>query len=399
MIDKFKVIQETSEGFSYGYDVDYAGHLMKLFWADAISRRNFELYGDVVSFDATFDTNNWAFGHLVKAMGRNPVVIVTDQCDAMKVAVPAVFSDLNGLITSRHRLCMWHIMEKFPVKLGNRLCKKTDFMEKMKAYIWSSFIEIDELERWWNESAMDKQRNETTRLDHESKSTVPTTLSKWFIEDDASDLFTRSIFYKVQEERIASCLQIQIKRMSEEIDGVTHMEIRDVRVKDKLFKQISVTKFPRNLVLNRWMKIANSGTSSNLDVVTKDYFKMEQVSLKLTSIWFDFRQAINKAGVQIDRLDHVHNTVKQLNSDLDDHDGHIVDFTKKGHMAAMVGQQPSGEVTFLAPNVCKNKVNYFKRLISEREKTVMKSKKRIRKCKTCNALTHMMLELVIRRGN
>lgn len=59
MIDKFKIIQESSKGFYYAYDVDANGHLNKLFWADSIGRRNFELYGDAVSFDATFDTNRY----------------------------------------------------------------------------------------------------------------------------------------------------------------------------------------------------------------------------------------------------------------------------------------------------------------------------------------------------
>ncbi|KAK1397609.1 hypothetical protein POM88_007472 [Heracleum sosnowskyi] len=155
---------ETSEGFYYACDVDSAGHLTKLSWAYAIGRRNFEIYGDDVSFDATFDINKynmifapftgvdkhdrcvtfaacllsqesvtdytWAFHHFVKAMRRNLVVIVTNQCAAMKVAIPDVFSDGNGLIASKHRLCMWHITGKFPVKLGNRLFKETDFMEK-----------------------------------------------------------------------------------------------------------------------------------------------------------------------------------------------------------------------------------------------------------------------------
>ncbi|XP_074347190.1 protein FAR1-RELATED SEQUENCE 7-like [Apium graveolens] len=265
---------------------------------------------------------------------------------------------------------------------------------------------------------MDKQRNETVRLDHESKSSLPTTLSKWFIEDDATTLYTRTIFYKIQEEILASCLEMQIKRMSEEVDGVTHFEIRDVRVKDKLFKvfvsmdhavcsckkfvmcgivcrhafcglkQIGVTKFPRSLVLNRWMQTADSGTLSNLDVVTSDYFKMEQVSLKLAIIWFDFCQAVDKAGVEMDRLEHVHNTIKKLNTELDAYDGSIVGFTKKDHIAAMVGQQPEGEVNILPPNICKNKGNYFKWLMSDREKAINKSKKRSRKCALCRATTH-----------
>ncbi|XP_074336801.1 protein FAR1-RELATED SEQUENCE 5-like [Apium graveolens] len=167
----------------YAYDVDSDCHLTKLFWVDSIGRRNFELYGDAISFDATFDTSrynlifapftgvdkhdrcvtfascllshesvadySWAFGHLVKAMRRNHVLIITDQCPAMKVSVRDIFSDVNGLVRSKHRLCMWHIMEKFPVKLGNRLCKETDFMEKMKTYIWSSIIETEDFESGW----------------------------------------------------------------------------------------------------------------------------------------------------------------------------------------------------------------------------------------------------------
>lgn len=404
----------------------------------------------------------------------------------MKVALPASFNSDNDLIASKHRLCMWHIMEKFPAKVGNRLCKETDFMEKLKIYIWSSHLEVSEFETGWEavikefklednkwladmyeirtswipaffrdepmvgllrttsrsesenfffgqfhkqgdtlcefwlrfHSAMDRQRNETARLDHESKSSVPTNLSTWFIEDDAANLFTRTIFYKVQEEILASCLDMQIKRMSEEVNGVTCLEIRDVKIKDKLFKvsvsrnnavcscqkfvmcgivcrhafcglkQISVTKFPRSLVLNRWMKIAESGTSSHSVSVSNDYFKMEQVSLKLTNIWFDFRQVVNKAGVQLDKLESVHQTIQQLKIDLDNMAGGVTDFTKRDHMAVMVGEQPVGEVTVLPPNICKNKGNYFKRMISEREKAVTKAKKRIRKCKQCGATTH-----------
>ncbi|KAL8117018.1 hypothetical protein AgCh_023269 [Apium graveolens] len=57
--EKFKVLHETCESFYYAYDVDREGHLTNLFWADATARRNYELNGDVVSFDATFNTNRY----------------------------------------------------------------------------------------------------------------------------------------------------------------------------------------------------------------------------------------------------------------------------------------------------------------------------------------------------
>ncbi|WOH02114.1 hypothetical protein DCAR_0521502 [Daucus carota subsp. sativus] len=490
LIDKFKVFQESSSSFYYAYELDEAGRLTKLFWADAISRRNFEVYGDAVSFDATFDTNKynmifapftgvdkhekcitfaacllskedvthykWVFDQFSTCMGRHPVVIVTDQCPAMKIAVSSSLSSKNGLVATKHRLCMWHIMQKFPIKLGNRLCKETDFMEKMKKYIWSTHLEIADFEQGWEavikefnlendkwltdmyairslwipaffrdepmfglmrttsrsesenfffaqfhrqadtlcefwlrfQSAMERQRNETKRLDEESKSSFPTTLSRWFIEDDAADLFTRTVFYRVQEEILAACLDMQIKRMSEEIDGVTNFEIKDVKVKEKIFKQIGVTRFPRSLLLNRWSKIADSGSSC--DIISTDYLKMENVSLKLMNIWFDFRQVLNKAGLQMEALEFVHKTVKQLGSEVG---GGCTDgggFSKKDHLASLIGDQPQGEITVLVPNVSKNKGNYFKstRLISEREKAITKSKKRIRKCKECLATTH-----------
>lgn len=153
-------------------------------------------------------------------------------------------------------------------------------------------------------------------------------------------------------------------------------------------KQIGVTKFPRSLVLNRWMKIAECGTSSQSVALSSDFFKMEQVSLKLTNLWFDFRQTLNKAGVQMDKLDYVHKIIKQISTDLENCGGDGADFSKRDHIAAMVGEQPVGDVSIVVPNVCKNKGNYFKRLISEREKALNKANKRIRRCKECSGTNH-----------
>ncbi|KAK1380052.1 hypothetical protein POM88_026796 [Heracleum sosnowskyi] len=305
---------------------------------------------------------SWTFSHFVKAMGRNPVVIVSDQCAAMKVAIRDTFVAVNDLVASKHRLCMWHIMDKFPMKLGNRLCKETDFMEKMKTYIWSSNIEIDEFETGWGAIIKEFKLEENKWL-----SDMYAIRSCWIpayfrnepmfglmrtTSRSESENFFFSQFHKQgdtlcefwlrfqsamdrqrneTEEILASCYDMKIKRIIKEVEGVTHLEIRDVKVKDKLFKvsvsrnhavcsckkfvmcgivcrhafcglkQIGVTKFLRTLVLNRWMKIAEGGTSSDSVSISNDYFKMHQTSLKLTEIWFDFRQAVNKAGVQYNK--------------------------------------------------------------------------------------------------
>ena len=71
----------------------------------------------IVTFGASLiakediESYTWVFEAFTRAMGREPIYIVTDQCPAMKQAIPSVFKK------ARHRLCAWHIMKKFPTKV------------------------------------------------------------------------------------------------------------------------------------------------------------------------------------------------------------------------------------------------------------------------------------------
>lgn len=58
ILEKFRLKRESSNNtFFYDYKVDAEGHLTGLFWADAIGRRNYSLFGDALSFDPTYRTN------------------------------------------------------------------------------------------------------------------------------------------------------------------------------------------------------------------------------------------------------------------------------------------------------------------------------------------------------
>ncbi|KAK1359525.1 hypothetical protein POM88_043999 [Heracleum sosnowskyi] len=388
IINKFKAKHASCESFYYAYDVDSEDHLTKLFWADAIARRNYELYGDAVSFDATFDTNMY-----------NMVFCPFTGCPAMKQAIPISFAATDEFPATRHRLCMWHIMEKFPMKLGNYLCKETDFMEKMKKYIWSSTLEPAEFEKGW------------TSVLKEFKLEV----SKLFIEADAAQLYTRPIFYKIQQEILASCYDMRIQDIGPLVDGVKCYMMKDVLMKDKLFEvkvsqnhadcsckkfvmcgilcrhafcalnHFEVVKIPRLLVLNRWSRTAeNRPSSSKFGGVSDDFRKMETVSLMVSNIWFSFQKSMNKAGVDVEKLSYVDKVVKQLNSDLGGGSG----LTKKAHMEVMMGPQPTEDITIHAPNQCKNKGSGFKRFVSQREKAIKEGNKRARKCKFCQSSVH-----------
>ena len=53
----------------------------------------------------------WACEAFKKVFGINVKCIITDQDAAMKIAIEQCFPLV------KHRLCMWHIMKKFPAKV------------------------------------------------------------------------------------------------------------------------------------------------------------------------------------------------------------------------------------------------------------------------------------------
>ncbi|KAK1436266.1 hypothetical protein QVD17_02045 [Tagetes erecta] len=129
--------------FSCQYNI-VDGELKSVFWADGVSKANFQAFGDVLAFDATYHTNKydmifvpftgvdhhkrcitfgaglianesvesyqWLLQCFVQTYPKAPSLVLTDQDPAMLQAVESVFKN------SSHRLCMWHIMKKLPAK-------------------------------------------------------------------------------------------------------------------------------------------------------------------------------------------------------------------------------------------------------------------------------------------
>ena len=57
MIKRFKIKQKYMSGFAFEYKSEDKGVLKAVFWADEQMKRNFYTFGDVVSFDATYQRN------------------------------------------------------------------------------------------------------------------------------------------------------------------------------------------------------------------------------------------------------------------------------------------------------------------------------------------------------
>ncbi|XP_035840166.1 protein FAR1-RELATED SEQUENCE 5-like [Helianthus annuus] len=156
---------------------DVFRQLRSIFWADEISKINYEVFGDVLAFDATYHTNKynmifvpftgvdnhkqcvtfgagllfnettesykWLLESFLKAHKKQPKLVLTDQDPSMKAAISEVFTD------SRHRLCMWHIMKKLPTKIAGDLLQNSELRALMHRLVWSIHMKPSTFETRW----------------------------------------------------------------------------------------------------------------------------------------------------------------------------------------------------------------------------------------------------------
>ncbi|XP_042952236.1 protein FAR1-RELATED SEQUENCE 5-like [Carya illinoinensis] len=158
--------------------VDENGCMGSCFWADARSRAAYQYFGDVVTFDVTYLTNLykmpfvpfsgvnhhhqtimfgcallvnetaesyvWLLRTWQEAMlGRAPSTIITDDDKAMAKAIVEV------LPNTTHRLCLWHILQKFSEHLAHVYNRFPEFGKDFRHCIHET-ITIKEFEQAWS---------------------------------------------------------------------------------------------------------------------------------------------------------------------------------------------------------------------------------------------------------
>ncbi|XP_042030902.1 protein FAR1-RELATED SEQUENCE 5-like [Salvia splendens] len=177
ILNQMEVKKNTCDGFHYKFQQGTDGKLNSLFWCDAVSRKNYKMFGDIVSFDTTYSTNkycmvfgpftgkdnhgcpvtfgagfvsnegadsfSWLLREFVDCMGFAPKLIITDQDWGMKLAIERV------LTSTRHRWCMWHIMMKLPEKVPKRILANEELKKDLDSCIWSELLEPEEFEETW----------------------------------------------------------------------------------------------------------------------------------------------------------------------------------------------------------------------------------------------------------
>ncbi|KAM0050666.1 putative transcription factor FAR family [Helianthus debilis subsp. tardiflorus] len=178
VIDKLNGNMLHLENFYFNHTV-VNGELRSLFWVDDICKCNYNAFGDVVAFDATYDTNKynmifvpftgvdnhqkcvtfgagllynetiesftWLLDSFLKAHVKHPRIVLTDQDAAMKQAVSSVFTE------STHRLCMWHVTKKLPAKVCGDKLENTDLRSRIHKLVWNVFIKPSTFESRWKD--------------------------------------------------------------------------------------------------------------------------------------------------------------------------------------------------------------------------------------------------------
>lgn len=56
-IDNLRRKQEVDPSFYFAYEMDDDNSLKHVFWSNTVGRNNYSLFGDVLVFDTTYETN------------------------------------------------------------------------------------------------------------------------------------------------------------------------------------------------------------------------------------------------------------------------------------------------------------------------------------------------------
>eukprot|EP00262_Sarcandra_glabra_P015449 TRINITY_DN4756_c0_g4_i1.p1 TRINITY_DN4756_c0_g4~~TRINITY_DN4756_c0_g4_i1.p1 ORF type:complete len:723 (+),score=72.87 TRINITY_DN4756_c0_g4_i1:130-2298(+) len=214
VLEYFQRKQAENPAFFYAIQVDEDQQLANVFWVDARSRLAYEYFGDVVTFDTTYQTNRfrvplasftgvnhhrqpllfgcalisyeteatfvWLFRTWLLAMaGRHPISILTDQDETITAAVKHVFPKTH------HRFCMRHIQRKKQDKLSHVLHAHKQFENDFRTCIYETETSEDFERSWqWLIEKYDLSNNEWLRsLYQDRRQWVPLYIRDKFFAD------------------------------------------------------------------------------------------------------------------------------------------------------------------------------------------------------------------------
>ncbi|XP_057444179.1 protein FAR1-RELATED SEQUENCE 5-like [Lotus japonicus] len=165
-------------GMFWSHHAHEEGKLKQLFWADGISRMDFQVFGEVLAFDATYQKNKygcpivvlvgvnhhcqtivfgttvltnekeesyvWVLDQFLAAMkGKEPNAVITDGAPAMRNAITII------LPRAHHRLCAWHLLQNAQRNVGD-----SNFVKGFKSCMLEN-LSVGHFKKKWTQLVSD----------------------------------------------------------------------------------------------------------------------------------------------------------------------------------------------------------------------------------------------------
>nr|GEY37039.1 hypothetical protein [Tanacetum cinerariifolium] len=343
--------------------------LVGLFWADKQAIRDYVVFDDIVSFDATFRSNKykmvfvpftginhhnrcitfassllsdetvgaykWLLEEFKNAFGKDPNVVITDQYLSMKIV----------------------ILECFPNTLHRLSIEYQRYIERQN--------------------------------DHDLRYKNPKHKTDLQMEKEASTFYTRTVFFDVQDEIYGSyshCMSVNVVQ----VDNSEKYSIRDMQAKNKIRGHIfyvlrmnNIKEFPRKYLNKRWLKNAKPFNATVRRIVGGSYSILESKA-------FDLYEILNQQMIvlvyDMDKLKIYKEQMKDLLNKAKTDVPTVPKLNSKNVFSAMLGVKEPTSKTIGNPDQSSNKgtgVHSRWKSKGEIEKEASQNSKKRRTCIKC----------------
>ncbi|XP_074299200.1 protein FAR1-RELATED SEQUENCE 5-like [Silene latifolia] len=187
-VNYFEDKRDTTEGFYFAYEVDSGKCLVRAFWCDAESRRNYALFGDYITYDPTY---------------KSRISIKKEEMD------PTYFRDvpMGCLLRTTQRS---ESQNNFFKRFENAHGTLVEFLMRFQ-------------------SAIDVQRHTQKQLDRDDDCTLPQLATSLKLEAHASKVYTNPAFSDFQVEASASICSLSVGGFTPPANGVELIGIADAK--------------------------------------------------------------------------------------------------------------------------------------------------------------------------
>ncbi|KVI06843.1 FAR1 DNA binding domain-containing protein [Cynara cardunculus var. scolymus] len=322
----------------------------------------------------------------------------------------------NNDVSSPYQSRTWtpNVGDMFKPIVGTKFGNLKDAFEGYKKYSKAAGFDVRKstqrtdrkgivLRKFFVCSKEDKQRYTQRLLDHETRTTTPMMETPLLIERHAAKVYTREIFYVVQQEIIASlwtCSALskdiiqdrdkerkgEFKVLFDEKDHIItctclHFELYGILCRHAFYvlRHHEIKKIPKRYILQRWRKDAVklpstkamlNGTSDTNNTLSDIYSSVGRVTSCL--------------GNDIEKLGQFLECIKLFENELESNSISESSRSKKDTIDSFIGITQPAEITIKVPKNARNKgCGTSKRYVGAREESINKSSRGKRICRNC----------------